>query len=126
MKTDETDWPIPDYTNRKKPDIPSEFRLFGINFTVKDGIPYTGEEFEDLDLTKIKNMTSKSLSEFKKLLKTDGPEHFENIKQLHTKINDMINSAKLWEANILINNMENEKTKYKKSLNEKINRLYKQ
>lgn len=118
-------WPIPNFKNREKPEIPESYKLFGVEFKVKDSLPTTGEDQEDLDVIKLKKMINESIFLFKELLKTDNKENFEKIKDLHYEMNDMINKAKMWEAKILIKKMKKQKQEVKKEILNRIDRLYK-
>ncbi|KRH94739.1 hypothetical protein M153_1570007210 [Pseudoloma neurophilia] len=124
MKDESDNWPVPDFSNLEKPEIPDKFHLFGIDFTVKDGLPHTEEEFEDLDIPKLKKMVNESISEFKNLLRTRDQRNFEKITKLHEEMNDMINRAKLFEAKMLVQKMKNKKNESIKNLNAKIDELY--
>lgn len=129
MNSEKGDWPLPEiYMNEnlalEKPEIPEKYTLFGIEFNVKDNIPRTDEEFEDLNVPKLKSMVNESLKTFKTIVKTNSLEDFEKIKNLHKEMNDMINRAKLWEAKVLMKKMKKEKNVVVRKLNDLIDKTY--
>ncbi|ELQ75270.1 hypothetical protein THOM_1766 [Trachipleistophora hominis] len=74
---DQQGWPtLPDYKELTQPEIPKEFVLFGIKFRMVDNVPQPEEEYEDLDITKMKELINESISSFKNLLKTGNRSHF--------------------------------------------------
>lgn len=122
---DRQGWPVlPDYKDLTRPGLPTEYVLFGIKFTVVDNVPQPEEEYEDLDITKIKELINESLSSFKNLLGTGERSHFERIKAVHLDMNNMINRAKLWEGKVLLRKMKNEKIEWKKKNIAKVKSLF--
>lgn len=116
MSNNKQSWPtLPDYTNATIPEIPSEYVLFGIKFRVINDIPQPEEEYKDLNIKQTKKFVDESVFCFKNLVKTMDLSFFERIKEVHIKLNDMINKAKLWEGSAVLKEMKNKKIKWKEN-----------
>lgn len=122
---DKKGWPtLPNYKDFTVPRIPEEFTLFGIKFLVKDNIPQPEEEYEDLDIPRLKSLINESIGSFKRLLKTSDRQYFERIKAIHLEMNNMINKGKLWETKILLQKLKNQKIEWRKEKIESVNKLF--
>jgi hypothetical protein len=96
-------WPIPPINeNDEIPQIPKEYKCFGMEFVVDDkGVPYEKgiERLEEFNPEEIKVLVNKSLKLFKKILNSliqgkDGSKLIEDLRITHEKINRIINGCR--------------------------------
>ncbi|EOB11707.1 hypothetical protein NBO_929g0005 [Nosema bombycis CQ1] len=106
-------WPLPpiknNYNYNIPPTIPSEFRIFGINYLYKDHkILPKDIESSIFDKEKVINLIKESYSKYLKLLEDNCTEE---INEIHLKLNEELNKCKDLEVGFEIKRLKNEKNR---------------
>jgi hypothetical protein len=116
-------WPEPPiHEDEEAPEIPKEYRCFGILFEVDHkNIPYqkNTRRSESFKKEEVKSLVSQSFSTFSGILdvltkKKDTSRLIEELKDIHLNINKAINGCRYLEGKEMLSEIR-EKSKKKKS-----------
>lgn len=91
------------------PEIPDTFRLFGLEYKVENGNPHLNIPSKPLDFQHMKTCIDKSLNLFIKLLRTLDNEIINELRELHSHMNDEINLAREYDSENIIQEAKNKK-----------------
>lgn len=93
-----TSWPAPPIrADTVPPEIPPKFRCFGLEYVVENGNPKLNIPRKALDRDEIRQCINRSFSLFLKTLTTLDGTLLDEIRDVHTHINEEINKAIAFE-----------------------------
>lgn len=114
-------WPDPPiHSSVIPPEIPSELRIFGVQYKVDNGNLVMNIPSKPISISNILEKVNLSLTTFIKLMRTCDESLIDVLKNIHMEINDEINLGKQYEIGNIITESKNNKIKYKRELIEKI------
>jgi len=91
-------WPSPPtHEDAALPEIPTKFRCFGVDYTVENGNPKLDIPRKALDKDEIRECIDRSFSLFVRTLRTLDGTLLDEIRDVHTSINEKINQAIAFE-----------------------------
>jgi hypothetical protein len=105
-------WPKPPkMEEHSPPEIPGEFTIYGVRYSVVDGAPRMAlVEERELDRRECRELIEESFGTFMELL--DNPycrdELIERIRDTHERLNQMLNAAKSEEIHSELRRVRNE------------------
>lgn len=126
-------WPLPPITdNTQPPEIPRKFHIFNKTFEVIDNQPvlYTLKKHKILRKDKMKKYLESTSSLFHSIVKNiinrrDSTNTVTDLKNVHTDVNEYLNSCRENEALLKIKRMISDRNKLrndnKKDLDEYLN-----
>lgn len=89
-----TSWPLPPIrTDARPPQLPPKFRCFGLDYIVDNGNPKLDIPKKTLDREEMRRCIDRSMSLFVKTLKTLDGTVLDEIRDVHTRINEELNKA---------------------------------
>ncbi|ELA41755.1 uncharacterized protein VICG_01259 [Vittaforma corneae ATCC 50505] len=119
-----TSWPEPPIQKSyNPPEIPTKLRCFGLGYTVNNGNPKLDIPRKALDKDKMKECIENSFKLFLKALKTLDGSILNEIRDIHTHINEEINKAIAFEDEGGIKEAKNRKVSMKNEILDRIQRI---
>lgn len=114
-------WPAPPVsTETAPPAIPEKFRCFGLDYVVEEGNPKLDIPKAPLDKEKIRAYVESSFSLFLKTLRTLDGSILDEIRDIHTLINEEINKAVAYEEGRAMEEAQRETVAMKNKIIERI------
>lgn len=105
-------WPKPPLDFKEVPEIPTEFKIFGIEYTVEDSeISPKDIPREKFSKEKILGLVKESYCKYLDILQEFKEENLEEINQIHLRINEELNKMKEVEVEFELKRLKNEKNR---------------
>lgn len=119
-------WPHPPKPNgNTPPSIPSKYTSFGVTYDVIDGVPMSSSSGSTgFDKDRFKNLLNLSFATFMELMAYPS-EHeglVTKISDIHSEINQLLNSAKRVEARYELERIKNDHIENKNRIASEIKR----
>ncbi|KAF9762752.1 hypothetical protein NGRA_1783 [Nosema granulosis] len=105
-------WPLPPLREvYKEPEIPTEFRIFGIDYLNTNKIIPKDIPTVQFDPKAISSMVKDSYGKYLEILSDLNDENVEEIRKIHLEINEELNKSKEAEVDFELKRLKNEKNR---------------
>ncbi|KAM0680563.1 hypothetical protein GINT2_001251 [Glugoides intestinalis] len=119
-----TSWPDPPmHTSKEPPEIPERFKSFGLDYRLEGGNAYLDMPRKPLDKKSLEESIEASFQQFLLAIKTLDGTFLDNIRDIHTNINEEINMAIACEKEDIIKQGEDVKTRMKNDVLQKMDQI---
>ncbi|KAI5150965.1 hypothetical protein ENBRE01_1810 [Enteropsectra breve] len=117
------DIPADEIAAMAPPEIPEAYFVFGLNYRMVDGNPYLDIPEEPLDKQRLRRNINKSFDLFTKLVYTMDTKYLDEIRDVHTEINECLNKAKFHERAEMLDEADEEHRQERKRLISQISKI---